>query len=189
MTRIAVGAPKPASGRTITPSRSSASNSGRASSPTSAKRKLPTAGPAGSRPCARRIRSSSARALGVQRAGGARAPRASSRLASAASCAGVVTSNARRILPIAVTTRRGRDAVADAQPGEPVDLRERAQHDDAAPGLEVLLDRRPGSPGRRCTRSTPGRATVRTWSGTRSKYASSSARVFIVPVGLFGWQT
>ena len=25
--------------------------------------------------------------------------------------------------------------------------------------------------------------------GTRSKYASSSARVFIVPVGLFGWQT
>ena len=27
-----------------------------------------------------------------------------------------------------------------------------------------------------------------TCAGTRSKNASSSARVFIVPVGLFGWQ-
>ena len=32
-------------------------------------------------------------------------------------------------------------------------------------------------------------STVSTCSGTRSKYASSSARVFIVPVGLFGLQT
>ena len=28
-----------------------------------------------------------------------------------------------------------------------------------------------------------------TWAGTRSKYPSSSSRLFIVPVGLFGWQT
>ena len=47
VTRIAPGAPKPPVGRTITPSRSSASNSGLASSPTSAKRKFATAGPGG----------------------------------------------------------------------------------------------------------------------------------------------
>ena len=47
VTRIAPGAPNPPVGRTITPSRRSCSNSGRESSPTSAKRKFPTAGPAG----------------------------------------------------------------------------------------------------------------------------------------------
>src|SRR5207253_8674114 len=35
---------------------------------------------------------------------------------------------------------RGTDAVADAQPGEPVDLRERAQDDHAAAAAEVLRD-------------------------------------------------
>src|SRR5207244_1163343 len=55
VTRIARGAPNPCSGRTITPSRSNRSNRPRESSPTSAYRKFPTAGPAGSSPCERRI--------------------------------------------------------------------------------------------------------------------------------------
>ena len=80
----------------------------------------------------------------------------------------------------------GPDAVADAQPGEPEDLRERAQDEHAVPALRSTRRSHRGSPGRRRTRSTPGRATVRTCGGTRSKYASSSARLFVVPVGLFG---
>ena len=36
--------------------------------------------------------------------------------------------------------RLGRERVADAQAREPVDLRERAQHDHPPPGLQVLLD-------------------------------------------------
>ena len=35
----------------------------------------------------------------------------------------------------------GADAVADPEPGEPVDLRERAQDEHPVAGLEVLLDR------------------------------------------------
>ena len=66
---------------------------------------------------------------------------ASARLASAASCATVETSNGAPHLRIAVTTARRRDGVADAQPGEAVDLRERAQDDDLPALLEVLLDR------------------------------------------------
>src|SRR5205807_1982793 len=50
VTRIALGAPKPASGRTMTPRRSRSSKTSRASPPTSAYRKFATAGPAGVRP-------------------------------------------------------------------------------------------------------------------------------------------
>ena len=54
VTRIALGAPKPSSGRTITPSRSSASNSGaRPLRRSRRRRSSPTAGPARSKPCAR----------------------------------------------------------------------------------------------------------------------------------------
>ena len=95
------------------------------------------------RPARGRGRGGSARA----RAGGRRSRsrrRASSpgasRLASAAACAGVVRSNARRVLPIAVTSSAGADGVADAQAREPVDLRERPQDDRAAALLHVLLD-------------------------------------------------
>src|SRR5205823_473268 len=60
VTRIASGAPNPASGRTITPWRRSRSKSA-APSPTSTNRKFPIAGPAGSRPLARSVSSNSAR--------------------------------------------------------------------------------------------------------------------------------
>src|SRR6185503_10351207 len=106
VTRIASGAPKPCVGLTITPSRRSRSKNGRESSPTSAKTKFATAGPTGSSPCSRRIASS----LGRPAAFTSRRRASSSgesRLASAASCAGVVMSKARRTFPIAVTTFSG----------------------------------------------------------------------------------
>ena len=59
--RSAPGAPNAPIGRTIAPWRSSASKSAGASSPTSTKRKFATAGPAGSSPCSRSVRSSAAR--------------------------------------------------------------------------------------------------------------------------------
>ena len=81
------------------------------------------------------------------------------------------------------------DRVADAEPGEAVDLRERAQ-DDAPAGRAGSTPRpRRGSRRRSMYSKYAWSITTSTSSGTRSKNASSSSRVFIVPVGLFGWQT
>ena len=52
---------------------------------------------------------------------------------------------------------RGADSVPDAESGEPVDLGERPQHEHAVTSLRVLGDRVGVRPGRRCTRSRPGR--------------------------------
>ena len=62
----------------------------------------------------------------------------SPRLTRAASCAGWLASKAYFALFSATATVQGRRTPADAQPGQPVDLRERAQHDDAAIGEQVL---------------------------------------------------
>ena len=84
----------------------------------------------------------------------------SSRLASAATCAVVVRSNGRRTLAIAAQTSCGADGVADPGAGEAVDLRERAQDDDASPARGSTRRPRRGSRRGRCTRSTPGRSTA-----------------------------
>ena len=79
------------------------------------------------------------------------------------------------------------ERVADAEPGEPVDLRERPQHDDPPPRLQVL---EPVHVLRVVDVLEVGLVEHRQdMSRTRSRNASSSALVFIVPVGLFGWQT
>ena len=79
----------------------------------------------------------------------------------------------------------GPDAVSDAKPGEPEDLRERPQDEHAVPGFEVLRDavRVVRILDVLEVRLVENGEHVR---GTRSKYASSSARLFVVPVGLFG---
>ena len=121
------------------------------------KRKFATAGPSGleavlaehaprARPSPRGSRRAGGRSRRRRRGSRARPPGP-----------GVVTSNARRTFAIAAITSRGPDPVADPQPGEAVDLRERPQHEHAAAALRVLLDRVRDSPGRRRTRSTPGR--------------------------------
>ena len=51
----------------------------------------------------------------------------------------------------------GADRVADAEPGEAVDLRERAEHDHAPAGLKYSRPHRDSRRGR-CTRSRPGRS-------------------------------
>ena len=138
--RIAVGAPKPPSGRTITPSSSSRSKNCGASSPISTNTKFATAPGAGSSPCFPRILVSSSR------------PRrfASRRLVTSTA---VVEARERRDLrggrdvegPPHLGHRlahvEGADRVPDPEPGEAVDLRERPQHDDAAPPAEMLGDR------------------------------------------------
>ena len=100
----------------------------------------------------------------------------------------VVTSNARRTFLIAVDHAGRADPVADAQPGEPVDLRERAQDEHPVPRLRVLLDR-VGVVGLVDVLEVRLVDDVRTCSGTPAKYASSSSRAVIVPVGLFGVAT
>ena len=83
---------------------------------------------------------------------------------------------------------RRRDGVADAQAGEAVDLREGAQDGDLPARLQIALDGVRIVGLGRCTRSTPGRRpSARAPARARSS-ASSSSVVFIVPVGLFGWQ-
>ena len=105
--RIALGAPNPASGRTITPSRSNASNQGCASSPRSTRHEVADGrrGHLVTR-FATRIRSSSARPSAFACRLRSSSP-GESRLASAASCAGVVRSKARRVLPSASTSSAG----------------------------------------------------------------------------------
>ena len=83
---------------------------------------------------------------------------------------------------------RRADGVADTGAGEAVDLRERAQHDHPAPVEDVLVDRI-GVVGPVDVLEVGLVDHGQDVRGTRSMNASSSALVFIVPVGLFGWQT
>ena len=137
--RIAPGAPNPPVGRTITPSRKRASKSGLASSPTSAKTKFPTAGPAGSKPFARSARSIAGRWARLSARRRASSPR-SSRLRQRGRLPGAGDVEGAAHLADRGHERGGPERVADAQAGEAVDLREGAQHDDAPASLEVLLD-------------------------------------------------
>ena len=160
----------------MTPRRRSASLSAAASSPTSTKRKLPAAGPSGleaplaehrlerrhrlavhgtaSRELRRRVEARERRLLRRRRR----------RRRRAAPC-GSPLSTARA------------DPIADAQPRETVDLRERPQREDAPAALRGLLDRVREVTGPRRTRSTPRRRRSARASGTARESASMSSRV------------
>ena len=176
--RSAPGAPNGGHGRTIAPSpQQRPGTAPAASSPTSTKTKFVTrARPARARPrvsvASRRPRPSRSAARRrvelVLRRRGSRAPppgRACRRRTPAAPCGSP-----------SITSRRP-DAVADPEAGEAVDLRERAQHEHAAAGLRGTPRSRPGSRGRRCTRSTPGRApSGRARARARSRRRARPAR-------------
>ena len=82
----------------------------------------------------------------------------------------------------------GRHGVSEAQPGHPVDLGERADHDEIrVRGEEVEAAAVPGVLDEvvvRLVEENGGRK-----AGTRLRNAASSSPVTIVPVGLFGLQT
>ena len=106
VTRIALGAPKPSSGRTITPARSSASNSGRAVLfPALGVDEVRDRRAAHSKPWRSRISTTRCRSCAFTRRRRSTSA-SSSRLATAATCACVLRSNARRTFPIAATTER-----------------------------------------------------------------------------------
>ena len=174
------------------PPASRRSKSGRESSPTSAKTKFATAGPAGSKPCSRSAAlDRSARPSALMRRRRSSSPRA-----------GRGEARERGLLG-----RRGDvEGAADLADGG---------HDL---GRRRRRSRRAARRGRRSSRTSAGRRRAARASGTSSiavrvvrvvdvlevrlvedgehvvralarSTSSSSARVFVVPVGLFGWQT
>ena len=95
--------------------------------------------------------------------------------ADAATCASAFTSNGTRTLRNASITLRVRDRVPDAQRGEPVRLRERAQHRDVV--MPARADSRPSAKSARSrTRGTPRRTRPGRSSGTRSRKRSTVSR-------------
>ena len=93
----------------------------------------------------------------------------SPRLASAATCAGLVRSNGRRSLGHRGADVARCDRVADTQAGEAVDLGEGPQDERPAARASGSARPRRDSRGARCTRSRPGRRRTSTCAGSRSK--------------------
>ena len=142
VTRIAPGAPKPRSGRTITPSRRQRLEQRLRVLAHLDVEEVRNRG-TGSNPCARELALQRGEALRVECAAARQLllelRRAEARDGGLLGGRGDVESPAR--LAQGANDLLVRDDVADPQPGEPEDLRERPQHDRAAPLQHVLVDR------------------------------------------------